>query len=91
MQLCLSICVQYHYVGAVLTCVFHLGYEYGVCQQNTSRRINLLACFPSEEEISFENKRAKKDALSLAAFVGIHEDTVLAESELGSNLSPCDG
>lgn len=88
--MCLSTLVSLE--GVVLTRSFVLGYEYAFGQEKDSKHTDLLAYFPSDEEISFAIKEAKKYASSLAAFVGMHDNAVFDhDSELSSNLTKCDG
>lgn len=67
------------------------GYKHAFSSEKVPMRTNLLCQFPSDEEITFELKAAEKYATSLAAFVGMHDNPVVDDSEPHSNLTSCDG
>lgn len=68
-----------------------LGYKYNLSDKKDLKGKDCLSYFPSDEEITYELKEAKKYASSWAAFVGMHEDIVLASSEPSLDLRGCDG
>ncbi|KAH9816503.1 hypothetical protein DFH28DRAFT_864452, partial [Melampsora americana] len=68
----------------------HSGYKHAFASEQVSKHISLLSDFPSDEEITFELEAAKKYATTLAAFVGMHDNSGTDNSELCENLKSCD-
>ncbi|KAH9814736.1 hypothetical protein DFH28DRAFT_894436 [Melampsora americana] len=67
----------------------HSGYKCAFGNEKVPNT-NLLLHFPSNKEITFELEAAKKYAMSLAAFVAMHDDPVGDNSDPCLNLTSCD-
>ncbi|EGG13232.1 uncharacterized protein MELLADRAFT_86716 [Melampsora larici-populina 98AG31] len=73
----------------------HAGYEFAFSDEPNSEHIDRLRYFPTDEEIEYDLNVAKKRAISLAAFVGMHDasivDTpiVISENQVSEDVSTC--
>ncbi|KAH9815573.1 hypothetical protein DFH28DRAFT_868448, partial [Melampsora americana] len=73
----------------------HAGYEFAFSDEPDSKHIDLLRCFPTDKEITYDLTVAKKRAISLAAFVGIHDASIVntpivfSENQASEDVSTC--
>ncbi|EGF99129.1 uncharacterized protein MELLADRAFT_118356 [Melampsora larici-populina 98AG31] len=72
-----------------------IGYEFAFADEPDSEHIDRLRYFPTDQEITYDLTVAKKRAISLATFVGMHDASIvdtpvtLSENQVAEDISTC--